>query len=527
MHESGDGTTFSVTGGVGSISYTLAEIAEAGVRLGRLAQRMEPLVDRLQSEWRWLGEVAQGAPVYPHEPLADMQNAWWSCQHAQADAERLAAKVVQASANYAATEAQAANAAMLAGKIGALQEGQNARNFALVAPWATALTLKRQRERLKNEGLRDYAELLLNNGGAAIAGALGSGASLAYLLAQLRHQDADTAGVRPAFALRKFLDAAAVTRSGNVAFRQVPTQEWDTGAKQWPPGHAIADPSAGEPWEVEASIRGMLAGSQDAYGYPPSSIGVVRIVRPDGRVSWVVHLPGTEDWSAIDSTNIFDMEGNLEGMTAAGKDRFMQRHVLVQEFIKQSLKSAGALPTEDVLLTGHSGGGIHAAAAAADPGFLENVNVRMIVIAGAPAKNADVVDTVSVLALENDADPVPALDYGPPPGSPNRVTVTSHRPPVAESGLGAAVQGAHSLENYLQDATTLDSSPSPAVQASQQTLRGLLGAGIGTGAGAGPMVQGTKFVFQGRDSGPGTKKSLHTAERPLPGKGKDYSPGAR
>ena len=77
MHESGDGTTFSVTGGVGSISYTLAEIAEAGVRLGRLAQRMEPLVDRLQSEWRWLGEVAQGAPVYPHEPLADMQNAWW------------------------------------------------------------------------------------------------------------------------------------------------------------------------------------------------------------------------------------------------------------------------------------------------------------------------------------------------------------------------------------------------------------------------------------------------------------------
>ena len=59
----------------------------------------------------------------------------------------------------------------------------------------------------------------------------------------------------------------------------------------------------------------------------------------------------------------------MEGMTAAHQEEFEQQEVLVQELIKESLAASGALPGEDVVLTGHSGGGIHAAAAAADPGI--------------------------------------------------------------------------------------------------------------------------------------------------------------
>ncbi|MDJ0311986.1 hypothetical protein [Arthrobacter sp. H35-D1] len=522
-HEAGDGTSFSVEGGVGSISYTLAEITEAGVGLASLAQHMDPLVDRLQAEWLWLGDAAQGASVFPYGPLEDMQNALWSCKGARADTARLAGRALQASANYAATETRAADAAALTGRIAAMMKGRNTRDLALLAPWTLAAGLATELERVRREGLRDAMERLLNNGVAAVAGALGSGVGFAYLLSQLRRQDAGSAGARPAYALRKFFDTAGLARSGNLAIRQVPAREWDTAAKQLPPGHAIVDPSAGDPWEMEASIRGMLAGSQDAYGYPPGSIAVVRIVRPDGQVSWVVHLPGTEDWSTIDSANPFDMEGNLEGLTAAWKEHFTQEQVLVQEFIKAALESSGALPGEEVVLTGHSGGGIHAAAAAADSAFLASVNVKMIVIAGAPAKNANVPATISVLDVENDNDVVTAADYGPPPASKNWVTVTSHRPPIAEGGVGAAVQEAHSLENYMADAGGLDSSADPAVQASREALRNLLGAGVGAGA----MVKGTKFVYQGRDSRNKSTKDRPVVTHPVPGKGKDYAPGAR
>ena len=524
VHDARTETSFSIEGGAGSVSYTLAEITEAGARLSRLAQQMDPLVDRLESEWRWLAEAAQGAPVFPYGPLEDMQNALWSCNAARADTAGLAGKALQASANYALAEAQAINVAALASKLAAMVEGRNTRNLALLAPWTLAVKAGRLVERAQKAGLRDAMEHLLNNGGATVAGALGTGASIAYLMSQLSRADATTSGERPAYVVRKFFDAAGLARAGHLTVRRVPSQEWDANANQWPPGHAIVDPPAGEPWEVEASIHGMLAGSQDAYGYPPGSIGLVRVVRADGQISWVVHLPGTEDWSTMDSTVPFDMEGNLEALTADWKEQFTQKQVLVQELIKSALESSGALPGEDVILTGHSGGGIHAAAAAADPAFLEKVNVKMIVIAGSPAKNAGVSGGISVFDLENENDIVTAVDYGPPPASPNWVTVTSHRPPTAGGGsMGAVVGQAHSLENYLEDAASLDSSDAPAVQMPLKTLRNILGAGVGVGA----MVTGTKFVYQGKDSPDRSKKAKSVGPRPAPVAGEDYVPGLR
>ncbi|MDO5753085.1 hypothetical protein [Arthrobacter sp.] len=523
-HDPGVETSFSIEGGAGSVSYTLAEITDAGARLARLAQQMDPLVDRLQSEWLWLTDAAQGAPVFPYGPLEDIQNALWSCKAALADTAGLAGKARQASANYALAEAQAINVAALASKLVALAEGRNTRNLALLAPWTLAVKAGQLVERVKKQGLRDSVEQLLNNGGATVAGALGTVSSLAYLMSVLSRGDATTSGTQPAYFLRKFFDTAGLTRAGQLSVRRVPVQEWDANAKQWPPGHAMADPPAGEPWEVEASIHGMLAGSQDAYGYPPGSIGVVRVARADGQIAWVVHLPGTEDWSTIDSTVPFDMEGNMEALTAKWKEHFTQKQVLVQELIKSALESAGALPGEDVVLTGHSGGGIHAAAASADPAFLEQVNVKMIVIAGSPAKNAGVPGTISVVDLENDNDIVTAVDYGPPPASPNWVSVTSHRPPTARGGsLGAVVEQAHSLENYMKDAASLDSSDASAVQAPLETLRNVLGAGVGVGA----VVKGTKFVYQGKDSPDRPRKAKPVAPRPVPVTGEDYAPGLR
>ena len=76
--EPGGGTTFSLGGGSGSVSYTLAEIGEAGAGIARLAQLMDPLLDRLESERLWLRDAAQTAAVHPYAALDAMQRALWA-----------------------------------------------------------------------------------------------------------------------------------------------------------------------------------------------------------------------------------------------------------------------------------------------------------------------------------------------------------------------------------------------------------------------------------------------------------------
>lgn len=501
--QEGDSTTFSIEGGVGSISYTLAEIAGVGDHLGSLAHLMIPLVNSLQAEWAWLVGVTTAALPYPYGPVDAVRNSVWTAGRAQVDIAALARKAQLAKANYEAAEAH--NVAVVArmGRIDALRQGLNAWSLGPFAPLGVAADVSALL-RQPGAGLRDVMEKILNNGGGYAAGLLGPGYAMAYLLSQIRRQGQP--GVIPAVVLRKFFDEAGLAQPGKVAVRAVPAQEWDPEEPYFPPGHASS--AEGTSWKLRASIEGLLAGSSDAYKYPPGSIGVVRIERPDGSNVWVVHLPGTEDWSTVDSTNPFDMEGNMEGLTAAQREAFEQQEVVVQQLIKEALRASGALPGEDVLLTGHSGGGIHAAAAAADPTFRAEVNVKMIVIAGSPARNADVPEGIAVVDLENEHDIVTAGDYGPPEAAPNWVTVTSHRPPMAEGGdLGEVIEQAHSLDNYLLDAAALDQSDNPAVEASRDTLRTILGAGVG-----GAAVAGTKWVYQGRD----VKDQSKPAPKPIP-----------
>ena len=522
-----DGTTFTYSGGAGSISGTFADISAAAAELRQIAQLLDPLESRLCSEWTWLGDAAIGAAAYPLTSLAAMRDAWWQSMSLHASILTLAKKAGQAGANYAEAEARNANAVAQAGRMTALGSGLN--TWALGPLGALKLgsellgLLRTDKLKTDNDaGLRDTLEKTLNEGAAYTAGALGPGVAFAYLLSRLGKGADGSAGSRPALGLRKLTDATGLARPGHLVVRQVSEQEWNrTNAKFYPPGHAVS--SAGESWSVVASIQAMLGGSHDAYGYPPGSIGVVRVDRPDGSRAWVVHLPGTEDWSTFDSPNPFDMEGNVEGLTAAHLEAFKQQEVLVQQLIIESLAASGALPGEDVLLTGHSGGGIHAAAAAADPAFLADVNVKMIVIAGSPARNTGVGEGISVLDLQNENDIVTAVDFGPPAPSNNWVTVTSHRPPIAnDSGLVAVLAQAHSLENYLGDAAALDQSDDPAMVASAEKLRSFLGVGA-----AGAAVAGTKWVYQGRDVDDQPKRKLGPIWAKKPGEAERYRLGIR
>lgn len=490
----GDGTVLSYSGGAGSISGTFAEISALAVEMRRIVHLLEPLERQLCAEWTWLGNAAGGAGAYPYASLEAMRDAWFQSSSLHETMVRLAANAGQAGVNYAASEANTANSVANAQRSAALGQGMDAWRWGPLSAVKIALDIRGLQTTEQDRGLRDSLETMLNQSGAYVAGALGPSVTFAYLISQLGNKNAPAAGTLPAFGLRKVVDGLGIAKPGALTVRQVPEQEsHPRSGKFYPPGHAVSAP--GVPWSEGSSFAAMLGGSNDAYSYPPGSIGVVRVDKPDGDRAWVVHLPGTEDWGTFDSSNPFDMEGNMEAMTAANHEKFTQQGVLVQELIKESLTASGALPGEDVVLTGHSGGGIHAAAAAADPDFLAEVNVQMIVIAGAPARNAGVGEGVSVVALENDNDVVTALDFGPPMPAPNWVTATSHRPPSGDAaGLVDVLAQAHSLDNYIDDALLLDQSGDPAVVASAEKLRTILGVGA-----AGGVIAGSKWVYQGRD----------------------------
>jgi hypothetical protein len=519
--DGGSGTTFTVSGGVGSIQYTLGEISAAGVKLARLAQQLEPLVDRLRNEWRWLAGAAQGVPG-SYGALDAMRAAAWSCMRVQADAAVLADEASNASKNYDDAEARSAGKAAQLARLDALDSGCLVWASGPLAPvmfWGEVIAVGNN---ARQHGLRDATESMLNNGPAYLTGLLGPGVAAAYLRTHAFAPDAANAGMVPAFAARKFLDMAGLSRPGQLEMRRVPAGEWDAQAAQRRPGHAAADPVEGVSGTVDSTIKGVLSGSRDAYDYPPGSIGVSEVERPDGSHAWIVNLPGTEDWSVVDSENPWDMEGDMEAMTAAQAAAFAQRNIVIQDLIKGALRDAGALRTDEVMITGHSGGGIHAAAAAADPAFLAEVNVKMIVIAGAPDKNQHVVPGVDVLDLENTNDVVTSADYGPPAGSASWVVATSHRPGDCDIvNPIKSVEGAHNLDNYLHDAAELDHSEDPAIRGSRDAVNTFLGPAV-----AGGPVLVRKFVYQGRDvNEPGPVKRIPVRNKPPRPTGRDVHGG--
>jgi len=471
-------TSFTVTGGRGSIRYTLADIAAAGAKLARIGHELSFFIDRLRVEMLALDAAGRAASRYPYASADALRGALWSSMGAQAGMAEVARDAVTAAENYNAAEAHNARLTAQLARTNALWDGLDAWTWGPAMPLKLALDGWGAVQDAGARGLRDAVEDALNQGPAYVAGAMGPGAALAYFLAHPTAPNPADSGVVPALAVRKILDTSGLATPGSLRITRVL------------PG--------GTPDVVEPTIAGLLAGSKDAYGYPPGSLSVLSIDRSDGTRAWIVHLPGTEDWSRVDSENPWDFEGDLEGMTAPQAAMFAQQQVLIQEFMKGALHDAGALPTEDVLITGHSGGGIHAAAAAANPAFLAEVNVRAIVIAGAPAKNLHVAPDIAVLDLQNDNDVVAAADFGPPPDAPNWVSVSSHRGGVAGGAAPLAqLREAHGLENYIEDAQNLESSADPAIAGARAAVAAFFGSAAVAGTVGTVAVR--KSVYQARD----------------------------
>ncbi len=204
-----------------------------------------------------------------------------------------------------------------------------------------------------------------------------------------------------------------------------------------------------------------------------SEVRVTAVPDGAGGHSWIVEIPGTQDWAAESGTNPSNLATNLR--LVAGYDTAMEAAVL--EAVHRSMSEVAAqhgvplaeVQSQTVTLAGHSQGGIVAAALAADPG--NGLHVTQVVTGGSPIAAMGIPDDVAVLSLEHTQDPVPRLDGDPNPGAPGWTTVT--RDVHGEEGVAAGSPiSAHGARVYA-DTAALVSAQATEDPALARALEGL------------------------------------------------------
>lgn len=204
----------------------------------------------------------------------------------------------------------------------------------------------------------------------------------------------------------------------------------------------------------QGDFLSQVMGQQSDLGQNDARVQIVTVNGPNGP-SYIVQIPGTQDWSPTRGGNPVDLTTNIN--LEAGYRTKMEQAVI------DAMQAAHIPAGAPVMLTGHSQGGITAADIAADPQYQHEFNIKAVVTAGSPIGHVKIPGNVSVMSLEEKQDVVPKLDGANNPDSPNWVTVTR------DLNQGNAVDpshdlgAAHSLVNYQQTGHYVDSSDDPAV----------------------------------------------------------------
>ncbi|MFL6140321.1 MAG: hypothetical protein ACJ72N_00435 [Labedaea sp.] len=182
-----------------------------------------------------------------------------------------------------------------------------------------------------------------------------------------------------------------------------------------------------------------------------SNIDVRKVVGADGRVAYIVDIPGTRVW------NLPGRDGGSANDFGTNVDAMAGNETVLQKGLEDAMRRAGIGPNDPVMLVGHSQGGMVAARAANDFVTSGEFHVTHVMTAGSPVGRMPVPDGVQMLSLENSGDVVAHLDASDNPASDNRTTVMFDN----QSGT---VGGNHAItHNYADAAHQLDASTDPSV----------------------------------------------------------------
>lgn len=174
------------------------------------------------------------------------------------------------------------------------------------------------------------------------------------------------------------------------------------------------------------SAEDLLSGIDVVYGkgndLPDSVVSVEKYVGDDQRATWVVTVPGTQLGRL---TTPFSMTSNFD--LVQGEPADSTAHVL------DAMRQAEIPEGEEVVLVGHSQGGMVAMAVAAaatgargaagSAGAVPRYDVRQVLTAGAPVGLAALPSGVRATHVENEQEVVSQLDGTDNPVGPHQVTV--------------------------------------------------------------------------------------------------------
>jgi pimeloyl-ACP methyl ester carboxylesterase len=159
---------------------------------------------------------------------------------------------------------------------------------------------------------------------------------------------------------------------------------------------------------VPSTISAVLDATDTAYsdagksGVPDTGVRITTVEKPGEPPAYIVSIPGTTRWSPDGAANPTDLTGNLE---LAGGNLST-----AAEAVRLAMEQAGIPEDAPVMLSGHSQGGMIAAALASDGSFTDRFNVTNLVTFGSPVDSSPIPPSIDVLALQHAGDPVPKVD---------------------------------------------------------------------------------------------------------------------
>jgi len=234
------------------------------------------------------------------------------------------------------------------------------------------------------------------------------------------------------------------------------------------------------------SVQGIYH-NLETTGKESGHIEVQTIHGADGIDRYVVYIPGTQNWLP-GSNNPGDVMSDIEVELGDGDPDSALSHSVEQAMVK-----AGVPPGAEVVLAGHSLGGLTAVQMSRDPNFTSRYDVRGVITAGAGTDLTPPPAGVTFIALRHYNDPVSLLNYSQPflPAGDHRTEFWSEGPSSTTHGLFAE----HLMPGYVADADRLADKGAFAGQS--RALNDFVGPDATVGDSEG--FQARKLPFAGAD----------------------------
>jgi hypothetical protein len=173
------------------------------------------------------------------------------------------------------------------------------------------------------------------------------------------------------------------------------------------------------------------------------TIGIDLFDNPAGNRTAVVYIPGTQTFGFGEGTNPLDMASNIQAMSGWGT-------AASEKAVLLAIRQAGINPSDEVILVGHSQGGMVAGNLASySSGFI----AAGLVAFGAPLAHIKNLKA-PVMAIEHVNDPVPNLSGKANPMKKNWVSVQR----ISEKPESDALMFSHSLKSYRNTTSAIDVS---------------------------------------------------------------------